>query len=331
MVKRFLLIFFTIILGSYEFVFAQDPGFTQFYANLMYLNPAFAGSVRCPRLTMGYRNQWPALRSAYVTYNVAYDQHLDALEGGVGLVVLRDVQGDGAITTTNISGMYSYTLNISRTFSVKGGFQVTYHQKKLNWDFIFPDMIHPLYGPIFPTQEVIPTDDISKKGYFDFSAGLVGFTRDYFFGFAVHHLTQPHETFSVNGSSEAVLPRKYTLHFGTTIPIMARGFKKGELSISPNVLFQQQQNFQQLNYGVYINRSSIVGGIWLRQNFRFHYDSFILLIGFVQANIKVAYSYDLTVSKLSNQTLGAHEITYSMQFECRQKKKKFRTISCPSF
>jgi hypothetical protein len=30
--------------------FAQDPQFTQFYANPLYLNPAFAGTARCPRV-----------------------------------------------------------------------------------------------------------------------------------------------------------------------------------------------------------------------------------------------------------------------------------------
>ena len=40
---------------------AQDPQFTQFYANPLYLNPAFAGTARCPRLVMAYRNQWPSL------------------------------------------------------------------------------------------------------------------------------------------------------------------------------------------------------------------------------------------------------------------------------
>ena len=58
---------------------AQDPEFSQFYAAPLYLNPAFAGSARCPRIGLNYRNQWPALNKTYITSAVSYDQHIDAL------------------------------------------------------------------------------------------------------------------------------------------------------------------------------------------------------------------------------------------------------------
>jgi hypothetical protein len=45
----------------------------------------------------------------------------------------------------------------------------------------------------------------------------------------------------------------------------------------------------------------------------------------------MGYSYDVTVSKLTNTTAGSHEISFQLQFECKPKKKKFRTVSCPSF
>ena len=37
---------------------AQDPEFTQFYANPLYLNPALTGVERCPRVILNYRNQY---------------------------------------------------------------------------------------------------------------------------------------------------------------------------------------------------------------------------------------------------------------------------------
>ena len=54
---------------------AQDPAFTQFYANPLYLNPAMAGSHGCPRFALNYRNEWPQLSGNYVTYSASYDQY----------------------------------------------------------------------------------------------------------------------------------------------------------------------------------------------------------------------------------------------------------------
>ena len=52
---------------------AQDPHFTQYYANPLYLNPAFAGVKQCPRVTTNYRNQYPSL-GVYQTFSASYDQ-----------------------------------------------------------------------------------------------------------------------------------------------------------------------------------------------------------------------------------------------------------------
>jgi hypothetical protein len=69
---------------------AQDPEFTQFYSNPVYLNPAFAGAARCPRFVMNYRNQWPAMSGNYVTSAAAYDQHIPSISGGLGFIVMND-------------------------------------------------------------------------------------------------------------------------------------------------------------------------------------------------------------------------------------------------
>ncbi|MEZ7930391.1 MAG: type IX secretion system membrane protein PorP/SprF, partial [Flavobacteriales bacterium] len=71
---------------------AQDPEFSQFYSNPLYLNPAFAGSNNCPRVALNYRNQWPAISGSFVTQSVSYDQRLGYNKGaGIGLLVTNDV------------------------------------------------------------------------------------------------------------------------------------------------------------------------------------------------------------------------------------------------
>src|SRR6202000_2562217 len=96
-----LLLLFLGVFAS-ENMKAQDPQFTQFYANPLYLNPAFAGTARCPRIALNYRNQWPNLASqgsSYVTYSASYDMHLDALAGGIGVLVTTDNQANRLKTT----------------------------------------------------------------------------------------------------------------------------------------------------------------------------------------------------------------------------------------
>ena len=115
---------------------------------------------------------------------------------------------------------------------------------------------------------------------------------------------------------------KFTGHAGAMIPLA----KGAETFISPNILYQRQQDFQQLNLGVYFVKGPLVGGLWYRNQ-----DAFIVLLGYQAGNVKCGYSYDVTVSKLANATAGSHEISFQVQFECRPKKKKFRTVSCPSF
>jgi type IX secretion system PorP/SprF family membrane protein len=310
-------------------VVAQDPQFTQFYAAPVYLNPAFAGSQKCPRIVMNYRNQWPSLPGTFVTYSASYDQHVDNLQGGLGLMVMSDKAGEGTINTTNVSGIYSFLLNVSRKFSIKTGFQATYVQKRLDWDKLtFGDMIDPRYGFVYSTQETRPNE---SRSYIDMAAGIVGYTSQFYGGFAVHHLTEPDEAFIVQNSSK--LPMKMTAHAGALIPLVETRYTSSY--ISPNILYQQQADFNQLNLGVYVSQSPIVGGLWFRGNFAkdefFTKESLIALIGLQQGIFKFGYSYDVTISKLGNATGGSHELSFGMQFECRPKKKRFRTISCPSF
>ena len=76
--------------------FAQDAHFSQYYANPIYLNPAFAGLDRCPTVHTNYRNQYLEL-GVYQTYSASYDQYVDKLNSGVALMALRDDAGNGAL------------------------------------------------------------------------------------------------------------------------------------------------------------------------------------------------------------------------------------------
>lgn len=318
---------------------AQDPMFTQFYANPLWLNPALAGVERCPRVISNYRNQWPQTVNGgvnYVTYAASYDQHVDALSGGLGFQVMNDQSGNRVFNNYYVSAMYSYNLPVNRKFSMRFGLQGTYIQKNLDWSQLtFGDMIDPRYGFIFQTQET-PGQDNAKMA--DFSAGWLGYSQRFYGGIAVHHMTEPRETF-LQGD-ETRLPRKYTVHAGWKIPLNKRFPKEG--SISPNFLYMRQgndlaanPNANKLFLGLYANKGPIVGGVWMRSNTGsiegFATESFIMLFGLQTDYLRFGYSYDLTISRLTNDTGGSHEVSLAFLFDCRPKRTKFRYIDCPKF
>ena len=64
---------------------AQDPQFTQFYANPLYLNPAFTGTSTQSRAIMASRIEWPSIPGAFQTYSLSYDQFFPMMKSGFGV------------------------------------------------------------------------------------------------------------------------------------------------------------------------------------------------------------------------------------------------------
>ena len=322
--NNFLLKTFASIIGIIlsTSALAQDPEFSQFYSNPLYLNPAFAGSNNCPRVALNYRNQWPAISGSFVTQSVSYDQRLGYNKGaGIGLLVTNDVAAK-TLRTLNASAIFSYHLPITRKFAIRVGFQATFFQKSLDWSKLsFSDQIDSRRGFVYTSQDV--QNGTGKRTGVDFSGGILGFSKNFYFGFVAHHVTQPNESLVM---SESNLPLKLTGHMGAVIPLRKSRYKKSTTKISPNILYRNQGTFQQLNLGVYVNKGPIWTGVWYRNG-----DAFIVLLGIQTDLIRLGYSYDVTTSQLTLATAGSHEVSFSMNFTCKPPKRRYRTISCPSF
>lgn len=314
---------FTLVFGfSATFAFSQDPSFTQFYANPLYLNPAFAGSHGCPRFAANYRNQWPSLSGNYVTYAAAYDQYFKNISGGFGVLATHDMQGQGTIQTSMLGLIYSYHLPLNRKFSIMFGAQAAWYQKFLDWSQLtFGDMIDPRKGFIYQTGDV-PRG--GSRGFFDASAGIVGYSKSFFFGFAAHHLNMPNESMIVG---ESPLPMRFTGHAGAEIKLGGQSKYTNTTSIMPNIIYQYQNGFQELNIGTYVKYGVFTAGFWYRNR-----DAFIMAIGINTGKFKLGYSYDVTVSQLNNGVSGgSHEVSLGLNLDCKKKIPQFRMISCPSF
>ena len=326
----------TLVIISVFFImnsaYSQDPSFSQFYANPVYLNPAMAGSSDCGRLSLNYNNQWPGITNSFVTYSVSYDQFVDKLSGGLGIIMNFDVAGDGILKTSTISGTYSYKLQVNENLFLNAALQGGYYNKQLDWDkLVFGSEVDPS-DPNFGSSEVVP-DNLSF-GFADFATGiLLAINDNIFAGFAAHHLTQPNISFYKNEDSK--LEIKYTAHAGARLHLSQSNYKRSkddfkQTSVSPNILYQKQGDFQQLNVGVYFNLYPFVFGTWYRHAFE-NPNSITALVGLRYNKFNFGYSYDYAVSQINKVSGGSHEISFTWHFNCNKKINRYEAIKCPSF
>ena len=311
---------------------AQDPHFSQFYANPLYLNPAFAGAKVCPRVVMNYRNQWPSIPGSYVTYNASFDMHINAIAGGLGVIVQADRAGEGVLTTQSAALIYSVRVPLSKEWFLKAGVQAGFIQKNLDWDKLtFGDQIDPKWGFSEKTMEIRPSGGVYNVANFDISSGLMVYSKRFFGGVAVHHMVPTNVAFTPNGDS--YLDMKLTGHLGYMMPLSKRSRRRmrpGDPTISPNIVYMQQGAFHQLNWGAYFKKDPLIFGLWYRHFFEGS-DAVILQVGFEYDKFKFGYSYDITVSQLASASGGAHEFSFALDFNCPTRRSRVHEINCPSF
>lgn len=123
MIKRIAL---TIVLGAIgTFTYGQQEAqFTQYLDNMLYYNPAYAGSNDHMNVTAIHRQQWVGIDGAPMTQSLSLHTPLKYESLGLGLSVLNDRIGPLNQTWVNLD--FSYTLRFKKSrsklsFGLKGG------------------------------------------------------------------------------------------------------------------------------------------------------------------------------------------------------------------
>jgi type IX secretion system PorP/SprF family membrane protein len=310
---------------------AQDPQYSQFYSNPVMLNPAFTGSGIGPRIAMNYRAQWVKVPGYYKQFAFSYDQPVYFLgtTQGLGINFNSDVAGEGNLTKLNVNINYAYMLEISDDHAIRFGLAGGIQQASIDFFKLrFPDQIDPRDGFTMPTNEPIGNYN-SAVIRPDVSAGVAYFNEYAWVGATVNHITEPLETFSgVFQGQEAKLPRKYTVTGGVRIPLRNMRSRR-EVSITPTFLFKMQGEFYQVDAGLYVDAEPMVFGLWYR-----HQDAMIGLIGVRQGPFSFGYSFDYTISDLTQGISGgSHEISLNLEFPYYRKPPglRHRRMPCPKF
>jgi len=341
--RRYIFLFIFLFFATIKLV-GQDPHFSQFYANHLYLNPAFAGTNNCSRFSLNFRDQWPAIKGDFKTFSGSYDQYIQAIRSGIGVLFSGDIAGGGLLSSYNASAIYNFRARVSSKFILQFALQGGYLTSFINWEkWQYASEIIDGYTPNYLFHDL---DDV-KKSQFDAAFGFVGYTSYLYFGMAMHHLFPVQLSF-LRGNSDkykTTWEPRWTAHIGGKISISQKNrteYNYGDIFFYPNIIFISQGTFQYLHEGFYFNIYPVTIGAWLRHNFK-NLDAFIISCGVEYKLLRIGYSYDFTLTKLEG-TGGAHEVSLQFTIPCdndygqgrgkklnKKKKTNYAPIDCPKF
>ncbi|AHM60013.1 membrane protein [Flammeovirgaceae bacterium 311] len=324
---------------------AQDPQFSQYYANPLYLNPALTGNLSNARVGVNFRQQWPSIDATFTTYTAYFDNYFADYNSGVGVMLMHDRQGIAGLASTSAHLQYAYQLPLTRKITFRPGVSLGVIERRLDYSNLqFADQFNGTgFNGIRASSENLA--DMNPFYQFDLSFGGMIYTPRLFAGISASHLNEPY--FSFNEDGDERLPVKYSVHGGYRIALKADEIRNEydrygrERSITPTAEFKMQREFKQLSVGAYLTWEPLVVGLWYRglpvtevEGVRNKNESAILLIGLVRGNMNIGYSFDYTLSSLSMATGGAHEVSLSYTFDWIKSKRpprNVRQIPCPEF
>ncbi len=61
-------------------------------------------------------------------------------------------------------------------------------------------------------------------------------------------------------------------------------------------------------------------------------DAIVLMVGYqTEAQLRFVYSYDITISKLTMKSAGAHELSLIYEWPRKAKARRHKVVPCPKF
>lgn len=311
--KKFIISILIIFWGFFQTVLAQDPLFSQFFYNAIYLNPANAGSANDPRIFLSYRNQWPAFGSTFVTYQGSYDQYIKSIQGGLGINIIRDNISGGIINSTKVDLMYSRRYIINYNWTVQAGLQTSFNFFGVNASSVNANL--PSYTTTQP----------------DVGVGLLAYSRFSQWGLSVDHLNAGY--LKVNPTF-VPSPMKISLYYSRNFKVFnPRVINSRTYIVSPALLVQKQGPSLYVNYGLGVRYETILAGVFVRTNVPLQVTNTIFALGVTLGSWQLGYSYDYNMLSLKNMMpfTGAHEVTLTRTFPPDPTRQRYGPVPCPKF
>ncbi|MBF4470988.1 type IX secretion system membrane protein PorP/SprF [Flavobacterium sp. HJJ] len=286
----FVFFFLSILKASAQ----QEPHFTQYMSNMSVINPAYATDTPAI-LNLGslYRYQWAGIKGAPKTLTLfAHTPINDKIETGFSLI--SDDIGDGAKKETNFFADFAYVLQLNEThklsFGLKAGFTAittNFNGFQLNSGDVTTDLAFAEN-----TNKTMP----------NIGAGAYFFADNYYIGISVPNILSAEHPGSSGGKINS---------FGTH---KAHGYLTGGYVFDINEEFKLKPAAMAIFVEGAPVSVDLTANVLYNEKFELGAayrigDAVSALMSInVSPNFRIGYSYDYTISNLSQFNSGSHEI-----------------------
>ena len=290
MAKTILILILNLLWGI--FLFGQDPFFTHFHGAESLYNPAMAGVKGSRSITTKYKSQWGTSTIApFKTGLITYEESMPCLPFDYGLGFLFDQEGDGRLSTYDLSLKLAGGPSIAPKYgksltNFRFGLNFQFGSKQIDYSrLVFSDQLNPKYGTVDANGIANPTSFVPPND----GKSLVYFAPAV--GFMVQHITNTRSTKASSFQFGGALLNAYSLgrprdgnydsvlRLNVNLPERYNAFVRFDFvpvsyknryyfSISPSFFYQKQDQLSYWESGVRIGFSRLVNaGLYYHSSF----------------------------------------------------------------
>lgn len=290
---------FTVVLlfAAFRGTAQHSSLFSQYMFNGLAINPAYAGSHDMLNMTASGRKQWIGVEGTPSTMTFSAHTPLKNEKVSLGLLLYGDKIS--IFTQQTLNAIYAYKINVNAKSKLSFGLQAGLNNYSAKYSQLtFKD----------PNDPVLASDDVRGLAP-SFGAGLYYYSEKFYAG-----LSSPYLINDLIGKKQVYNNFKIrSTYFFTSgyVFILSQDVK-----LKPSVLLKYVYGAPvQADFNANVLLREV---LWLGASLR-NFSALNFLTQFnLNAQLKLGYSYDLNLNKVSNVYKGAHEIMISYLFSFKK-------------
>lgn len=284
----------------------QMPFSSQYYINMMSVNPAMTGSTEYAQAFLSHRSQFAGLQGGPQTSYLSVDGQTNNGKFGLGLTAMNDVTD--ILSRTNVMVNYSYAIKLATDHRLRFGLAVGAQNNRIAFDKaqVVDQNDQILYGPR------------QNQTVFNADFGLAYEWNKLQFGFAIPQLLTHQPTFNTNSGGSLIYST--SRHIRSTLKYEFTVDSKRDIVAYPMLMIRAVKGAPvqwDLNAVVDYKKWGWIGVTY--------HSSYAVAIsaGVRYKNFTVGYAHDFVTSRVSNFSKRSSEFILSYQFgeKFRQQKE----------